>query len=289
MMLAGDDLEPEYKDLCEISESAKRDIFLTSIHADRPGCDFHYVSCRDSNVFYFSGPNSPFTPSYNRGRQLYIDGEPYASVHDYVWKKKFYELTSNLPPEEGSSRTALRLCGVDSKENERWILHRGLLYLQKAILAKVRCDENFRIDLTATGSQIMVYCFIKDTFFGSGEKMQDLQSWFEGCCTVNVHFKYPRSFPLVFSDLACTPRIGLGYNVLGTIYMALREKLRRTDVTEIEVDIPAVEPIFRKPMPRLPQRHSNPHAVQPRYNPYPSRQVIVKAEEPELLAGESYY
>lgn len=78
--------------------------------------------------------------------------------------------------------------------------------------------------LMSTSDCYIFYTYTKDHFFATGKIKSEINDWLEKLKEANVYIKVPLRFPLQIEDLACTPTIcNGGHNVLGNIYMALRE------------------------------------------------------------------
>lgn len=77
-----------------------------------------------------------------------------------------------------------------------------------------------------TRDRYIFYTYTRENFYGTGKTKMEMTPWLESLKKSNVFFKAPLRFPIKKSDLADTPIIpGNGHNVLGIIYMALRESV----------------------------------------------------------------
>ncbi|KAI6172465.1 NADAR domain-containing protein [Aphelenchoides besseyi] len=225
------------RNLCEISDRAMNDIFCSIIrNPPDESCRHFYLDARASSSFLFSGNHSPFTPTSPCSRPLIIDGQSYRTVEDYVRFKKFMELTGSPPNTNGSQRSSLRIV-AGAKTIEQWIINRGLIYLQNGILHKLKSDVGFYEKLMATNDKMICYTYAKDQFYAAGCSMNDFLDWFQRCGNSNFYFKFPVRLPLRCADLACLPNIMDGYNVLGAIYMSIRETLRYQSLETANIDV----------------------------------------------------
>jgi predicted NAD-dependent protein-ADP-ribosyltransferase YbiA (DUF1768 family) len=103
---------------------------------------------------------------------------------------------------------------------------------QKAYLAKTLQDETFREELLSTGSKPIFYTYEYDGFLGTGNRCANVRQWFERTANVNTALVYPMEYPIVQKHFSCMPKIvnpyddtSYGYNVLGAMLMALRNKV----------------------------------------------------------------
>ncbi|KAI6197557.1 NADAR domain-containing protein [Aphelenchoides besseyi] len=248
------------QNLSEVSDRAMNDIFCSVIrNPPDESCRHIYMDTRASSSFCFSGNRSPFTPTSWCTCPLIIDGQSYNSVEEYVRYKKFMELTGSPPNINGSQRSSLRIAAGE-KTIEQWIINRGLIYMQNGILHKLKSDVDFHEMLMGTNTKMICYTYAKDQFYGTGCLMNSFLDWFQRCGNSNFFFQFPIRLPLRRSDLACLPNIMDGYNVLGAIYMSIRETLRYQSLETVSIDMS----ILGDMTPGFPARVSRPLA-QPSY------------------------
>ncbi|KAI6185078.1 NADAR domain-containing protein [Aphelenchoides bicaudatus] len=173
----------------------------------------------DATIHCFSGPGHPFTP-VNKNFQFDINGTTYASVNEFLTEKLFLERTE--------------------EDRQKWILNRGLLYMQLAYLEKCKQHPEFLKKLMNTGqSSIIAYCYDHDTFLRHWrDKKCSSEMWKHEQGRINTCVVYPTPFPVLREDLRKIPRIAYGYNVLGALLMSLRDQLLANPINSIAVHIP---------------------------------------------------
>uniref|UniRef100_A0A183BWV2 DUF1768 domain-containing protein n=1 Tax=Globodera pallida TaxID=36090 RepID=A0A183BWV2_GLOPA len=117
---------------------------------------------------------------------------------------------------------------------------RGVEVIQKALLEKVRQCCDLRSAITSTADKLIVHSYSGDDFFGTGVRAKYVKDWCSGMEQNKVSLKYPMEFPLTGDNVKYVPVIAKGKNVLGAIYMILREKINGQfgfshRITEIDV------------------------------------------------------
>ncbi|KAI6171635.1 hypothetical protein M3Y98_00884400 [Aphelenchoides besseyi] len=240
-----------------ISPRAKREVFnYTLIKEHGP---VYYYQTRETEVFSFSGRESPLSPVHTSPR-FTIKGHSYESIQDFVRQKMFLELTGRSYIYETNSgwgfRAMLKHQGVTETQFDKWALERGLLYTQIAMVQKAIDSPTVLEELQRSSDKFIVYTFCEDRFYGTGEKMNyTLDKWFASRFQ-NTSVCVPASFPIKFTDLSCSPQLWSGHNVLGTLWMCLRqkhfvEKCPLSAMIPYIADINIPEPLPR-PMPRQP-------------------------------------
>lgn len=75
-----------------------------------------------------------------------------------------------------------------------------------------------------TGNKYIIYTYVKEHFYATGTPMHEIQDWINMSSRANFYIKLPLRFPVIYQDLQYVPWMpNNGHNVLGLIYMALRE------------------------------------------------------------------
>ncbi|CAG9529544.1 unnamed protein product [Cercopithifilaria johnstoni] len=194
------------------------------------------------NIICFSGFQNVFTAQHDF--PLEIDGRVYDNVNHFYQLAKTEALcgvTSLLMTEcaevDGSSkstpkdyntlaRNILKINKVSRSAAEEWRKGPGLEAMQRALLAKVEQCEELRKELMESGDKLLVHCFGGDDFYASACSHNYIQDWAKSMQNNKVMIKIPMEFPLTNETVLSIPKFGLGRNVLGVIYMQLREMLR---------------------------------------------------------------
>ncbi|KAM3719160.1 Uncharacterized protein ACO02O_11070 [Dirofilaria immitis] len=194
------------------------------------------------NIICFSGFQNVFTAQHDF--LLEIDGRVYDNVNHFYQLAKTEALcgvTSLLMTEcveaDGLSKSApkdyntlarniLKINKVSRSAAEEWRKGPGLEAMQRALLAKVEQCEELRKELTDSGDKLLVHCFGGDDFYASACNHNYIQDWAKSMQNNKVMIKIPMEFPLTNETVLSIPKFGLGRNVLGVIYMQLREMLR---------------------------------------------------------------
>uniref|UniRef100_A0A8R1TJ61 NADAR domain-containing protein n=1 Tax=Onchocerca volvulus TaxID=6282 RepID=A0A8R1TJ61_ONCVO len=194
------------------------------------------------NIICFSGFQNVFTAQHDF--PLEIDGRVYDNVNHFYQLAKTEALcgvTSLLMTEcvevDGSSkstpkdyntlaRNILKINKVSRNAAEEWRKGPGLEAMQRALLAKVEQCEELRKELMDSGDKLLVHCFGGDDFYASACNHNYIQDWAKSMQSNKVMIKIPMEFPLTNETVLSIPKFGLGRNVLGVIYMQLREMLR---------------------------------------------------------------
>ncbi|KAI6195714.1 hypothetical protein M3Y94_01020400 [Aphelenchoides besseyi] len=182
---------------------------------------------RETEMFAFSGIRSPLSPVHT-SPNFTIKGQSYQSIQDFVRQKMYLELTGLPYIVENNSgwgfRAMLKHQGVTETQYDKWALERGLIYTQMAMVQKAMDSPTVLEELQRTSNKFIVYTFTEDRFYGAGEKMQTaLEKWYASRFQ-NTSVCIPAGFPIKFTDLNCSPQLWLGHNVLGTLWMCLRQK-----------------------------------------------------------------
>uniref|UniRef100_A0A183D892 Reverse transcriptase domain-containing protein n=1 Tax=Gongylonema pulchrum TaxID=637853 RepID=A0A183D892_9BILA len=74
-----------------------------------------------------------------------------------------------------------------------------------------------------SGDKLLVHCFGGDDFYATACNNKYIQDWAKSMQNNKVMIKIPMEFPLTSEAVLSIPKFGLGRNVLGVIYMQLRE------------------------------------------------------------------
>jgi len=200
-------------------------------------------------VLCFHGFKSVFTLQHRSNFQ--VDGVLFKSVDQYYQMNKVKDLTGieSAKFTDGSTKNYSALVKELLKQNdvsrdslEKWRVSRGVTFIQKALLEKLRqCDE-YKSALIKTGDKIIVQSYAGDDFFGAGVPFKYVKDWSDGMANNKVSLKFPISFPLCEEAVKGIPTIGKGRNVLGAIHMILREKLNNSllDTLKVVLDDSAV-------------------------------------------------
>lgn len=77
----------------------------------------------------------------------------------------------------------------------------------------------------ATKNRFIVCTDIRDHFYAAGVIDRGVETWAKEQARQGTIVKIPRRFPLQPEDLGYLPDIKGGRNVLGSIYMVLRDKV----------------------------------------------------------------
>lgn len=192
------------------------------------------------NLVCFSGFQNVFTAQHDF--PVKIDGRTYDNVNHYYQLAKTEALcgVTSLLMTEGSegavgqkskdyntlAKNILKINKVDRNAAEEWRRTAGLEAMQRALLAKVEQCQELRKSLLESEDKLLVHCFGGDDFYASGCNHKYIQDWARSMKTNKVQLKIPLEFPLTSEMVYSIPKFGLGRNVLGVIYMQLREMLR---------------------------------------------------------------
>ncbi|VDD92454.1 unnamed protein product [Enterobius vermicularis] len=207
------------------------------------------------NIVCFSGFQNVFTAQHDF--PVKIDGRVYDNVNHYYQLAKTEALcgVTSLLMTEGSemvvgqkskdyntlAKNILKInkvCqflsltlssfleNVDRDAAEEWRRTAGLEAMQRALLAKVEQCQELRKALLESEDKLLVHCFGGDDFYASGCNHKYIQDWARSMKSNKVQLKIPLEFPLTSEMVYSIPKFGLGRNVLGVIYIQLREMLR---------------------------------------------------------------
>lgn len=191
----------------------------------------------------FSGFQSVFTAQHDF--PLEIDGRLYDNVNHFYQLAKTEALCgvtsllmtgssddsnkerTNGPKDYNTlARNILRINKISRAASDEWRKGPGLEAMQRALLAKVEQCEQLRKELLDSGDSLLVHCFGGDDFYASACNYKYIQDWARSMQNNKVVIKLPLEFPLTGETVLSIPKFGLGRNVLGVIYMQLREMLR---------------------------------------------------------------
>uniref|UniRef100_A0A915P658 NADAR domain-containing protein n=1 Tax=Meloidogyne floridensis TaxID=298350 RepID=A0A915P658_9BILA len=178
------------------------------------------ISVTSNSCFCFHGYANIFTLQHRF--DFIIDGETYKSIDQYYQQQKVKDLTgiSSGKFTDGSTRDysslareLLRQASIKRSDVESWRTGRGLDVIQKAILEKLRQCQDMRNALTSTGDKILVQSFGGDDYYGSGTPAKYVKDWCSGIEKNKGSLK--------------------GKNVLGALFMILREKLNNSQLDDL--------------------------------------------------------
>lgn len=198
------------------------------------------ISVTSNSCFCFHGYANIFTLQHRF--DFIIDGETYKSIDQYYQQQKVKDLTgiSSGKFTDGSTRDysslareLLRQASIQRSDVENWRTSRGLDVIQKAVLEKLRQCQDMRNALTSTGNKILVQSFGGDDFYGSGTPAKYVRDWCSGIEKNKGSLKFPMVFPLTEEYVKYIPVIGKGKNVLGVLFMILREKLNNSQLDDL--------------------------------------------------------
>jgi predicted NAD-dependent protein-ADP-ribosyltransferase YbiA (DUF1768 family) len=201
-----------------------------------------------TNFEFFHGYNNMFTLQY--WTDISIDDIVYKSVDHYYQKMKVFDLTGIASEKfdypkcknySGVAKEVLREHNISRKTVDDWRTSCGIEVIQKALLEKVRQSTAFREHVLATGDKIVCHPFPLDDFFGTGCPIKYVKDWAESMQQKDAKLKFPVCFPLTNKIAKSVPSIAKGRNMLGAIYMALREQVRNGKVNELAVSLTPVE------------------------------------------------
>lgn len=201
------------------------------------------------NITCFHGYVHVFTLQHKA--DFTVDGNTYKSVDQFYQMRKVQDLlgiesakfTDNSTKDySGLARTLLREGGVERKTIDKWRVTSGVEVIQKALLEKVKQCEELRKELVETGDKMIVQSYVGDDFFGAGAAAKAVKDWAEKMEKNKVSIKIPIGYPLTSETLKHVPVIGKqGRNVLGVIYMILREKMNKGLLESLHVNLSAFE------------------------------------------------
>uniref|UniRef100_A0AC34R3L1 NADAR domain-containing protein n=1 Tax=Panagrolaimus sp. JU765 TaxID=591449 RepID=A0AC34R3L1_9BILA len=143
------------------------------------------------------------------------------------------------------ARELLKLCNISRKTVDEWRTTCGVEIIQKAILAKVKQSSAFRQHLLETGEKLIVHSFASDDFFGSGCPVKYIKDWSESMVKSGIILKYPISFPLTIATTKYVPTLAKGRNMLGAIYIALREQIKLGNLEQLHVELTPVSELVK--------------------------------------------
>uniref|UniRef100_A0A914GZZ5 NADAR domain-containing protein n=1 Tax=Globodera rostochiensis TaxID=31243 RepID=A0A914GZZ5_GLORO len=195
-------------------------------------------------VFNFHGYQSLFTLQHRF--DFIVDGVSYKSVDQFYQMHKVKDLTGleSAKFTDGSTRNysalakeLLRQANVKRSNIDNWRTGRGVEVIQKALLEKVRQCYDLRSAITSTADKLIVHSYNGDDFFGTGVPAKYVKDWCSGMEQNKVSLKYPMEFPLTGDSVKYVPVIAKGKNVLGAIYMILREKINKGHLDSITVSL----------------------------------------------------
>lgn len=197
-----------------------------------------------NGAFCFHGYQSIFTLQHRF--DFIIDGETFKSIDQYYQLQKVKDLTGIVSAKftDGSTRDysslardLLRQASLKRSDVDNWRTSNGVVVIQKALLEKVRQCYDLRSALTSTGEKIIVQSFAGDDFYGAGTPAKYVKDWLSGMEKNKASLKFPMEFPLNGETVKYVPVIGKGKNVLGAIYMILREKINNGQLDSLNVNI----------------------------------------------------
>jgi predicted NAD-dependent protein-ADP-ribosyltransferase YbiA (DUF1768 family) len=200
-----------------------------------------------------------------------IDGEVYKSFDHYYQKMKVKDLmgvesekftdasTKNF---SSLAKEILKSANISRKSIDNWRVTCGVEIIQKALLERVRQSEALRKALIHTGNKIIAHTYAGDDFFGTGCPIKYVKDWCGGMEKNKVSLKFPMTFPLTPETVKNVPVFAKGRNVLGVIYMLLREKINNNaldgvvvelsdanKLVEVEIAPPRQQPIEKEAVP----------------------------------------
>ncbi|KAL3108528.1 hypothetical protein niasHT_015450 [Heterodera trifolii] len=197
-----------------------------------------------NGVFNFHGYQSLFTLQHRF--DFIVNGVTYKSVDQFYQMNKVKDLTGleSAKFTDGSTRNysalakeLLRQANIKRQEIDKWRTGRGVEVIQKALLEKVRQCYDLRNSITSTADKLIVHSYNGDDFFGAGVPAKYVNDWCGGMEQNKVSLKYPMEFPLTADNVKYVPLIAKGKNVLGAIYMILREKTNKGQLDSLDVQL----------------------------------------------------
>ncbi|KAL3108476.1 hypothetical protein niasHT_015398 [Heterodera trifolii] len=200
-----------------------------------------------NGVFNFHGYQSLFTLQHRF--DFIVDGVTYKSVDQFYQMNKVKDLTGleSAKFTDGSTRNysalakeLLRQANVKRQEIDKWRTGRGVEVIQKALLEKVRQCYDLRNSITSTADKLIVHSYNGDDFFGAGVPAKYVNDWCGGMEQNKVSLKYPMEFPLTADNVKYVPLIAKGRNVLGAIYMILRDKINKGQLDGIAMSFSSI-------------------------------------------------
>uniref|UniRef100_A0A914YQ98 NADAR domain-containing protein n=1 Tax=Panagrolaimus superbus TaxID=310955 RepID=A0A914YQ98_9BILA len=214
-----------------------------------------------SNFEFFHGYNNMFTLQF--WTDISIDDIVYKSVDHYYQKMKVFDLTGSATEKfddpkiknySGVAREVLKENNISRKTVDEWRTSCGVEVIQKALLEKVKQSTAFRDHLLATGDKIICHPFPLDDFFGTGCPVKYVTDWATSMQQKDTKLKFPVSFPLTTTTAKNVPSIAKGRNMLGAIYIALREQIKSGNMNDLTVSLTPVDQTvkIKKTAPRIP-------------------------------------
>ncbi|KAH7723167.1 Protein F40F8.11 b [Aphelenchoides avenae] len=189
----------------------------------------------------FHGYQSVFTLQHSS--KITIDNEVYKSVDHYYQKMKVKDLLG-IESEKFSddstknfsslAKEILKSANVSRKSIDAWRITCGV---EKALLEKVRQNAQLRQALVDTGDKVIVHSYAGDDFFGTGCPIKYVKDWCTGMQKNKVSLKFRMFFPLTPETVKNVPIFAKGRNVLGVIYMILREKINQNALHALSVPL----------------------------------------------------
>jgi predicted NAD-dependent protein-ADP-ribosyltransferase YbiA (DUF1768 family) len=218
-------------------------------------------SIASSNFEFFHGYNNMFTLQF--WTDISIDDLVYKSVDHYYQKMKVFDLTGvasekfddpKIKNYSGVAREILRENNISRKTVDDWRTSCGVEVIQKALLEKVKQSTAFRDHLLATADKIICHPFPLDDFFGTGCPVKYVTDWATSMQQKDAKLKFPISFPLTTKTAKNVPSVAKGRNMLGAIYIALREQIKAGNLNDLTVALTPVDQTvkIKKTAPRLP-------------------------------------
>ncbi|CAD5209228.1 unnamed protein product [Bursaphelenchus okinawaensis] len=187
-------------------------------------------------LYGFSNKSHEFTPE-NRCK-IEVFGETFKSVKHCYDSFMFRELCGVDPPADSDNALNLIERNVSTKDWEEWVLKRGMLCMQMAILERAKCDKMFRSKMNSINDRMIVYRYRNDTFYGVSTSAEELERWHRNMAENQLSITFPTQFPITHKQLHGVPNINKkGRNVLGIMLMALRETQKRIPLDDIEINL----------------------------------------------------
>ncbi|KAI1712475.1 hypothetical protein DdX_09561 [Ditylenchus destructor] len=203
------------------------------------------VALTPKNITCFHGFSNVF--SLQHKGEFTVDGKTYKSVDQYYQMRKVQDLLGiesekftdgSTKDYSGLAKNLLREGSVDRNKIDKWRVTSGVEVVQKALLEKVKQCEELRKALVETGDKLIVQSYVGDDFFGAGAAAKEIKDWASKMEKNKVSVKVPTDYPLTSETLKHVPVIGKkGRNVLGIIYMILREKMNKGLLTSLQVTL----------------------------------------------------
>jgi len=134
------------------------------------------------------------------------------------------------------ARELLKGSNVRRDQVDNWRTTNGLMAIQKGLLEKLKQVPALQTALVNTGEKIIAHTFAGDDFFGTGVPFKYVKDWASGMEQNKSSMKIPMSFPLTPESVKSVPVLAKGRNVLGVIYMILREKFNLGQLNSLRVD-----------------------------------------------------